>query len=232
VAALFPVQGRAQEVEAGWEGGAVSGYAFARPAVRIGPDGRHALILFATGSYLYYHFPGRGGSTRVTSPGIGGALGYRLSTETVTATLGVGYEVRRTLQRSDNQALAQRFASRFRERGVTLEGDASIEPSPGTELTALVSWTGSDRYRWARAGFSRRLSGSHRDAALALRLGLDGTAQGNADVRELQAGAVFVLELLHTDASLELRSGLSRVRYTGAPAESRPYAGVTVYRAF
>jgi|ERR1043166_2437022 hypothetical protein len=226
--AWFARTARGQEAVAGWEGNGTSGYAFARPVLSLAPASRHQLIVFATASYLYYRFLDQAGFTRVTSPGIGGSLGYRLNTPSVTATLAIGYEVRHTTERPK----APPFPVSYGERGPALEGELSLEADPRTEINALATWSGADGYGWARAGIARRLTPPRSGARTAFSLGGEATFQGNSDVRAWQAGPLLVVELLPADASLELRVGLGRTRYTDAPGENRPYFGLTLYRAF
>lgn len=226
--ALFSGTARAQEVVGGWEGNGTSGYAFARPIVSLTPGARRELIVWTTGSYLYYRFPDTSGFTRVSSPGVAASLGYRVNGPRATVTLGVGYEIRHTRE-TPGPALP---SSAYGEHGVALEGELSLEASPRTEVTALATWGGSDRYGWARAGVARRLTRPGGTRGVALSLGGEATVQGNSDVREWQAGSLFTAELMPADASLELRLGVTRTHSADAPGETHPYFGITLYRSF
>jgi hypothetical protein len=92
---LVAVPARGQELVAGWEGdGARRGYAFLSPAVAVGLDARHAIVVRGAASYLYYDFPEGGGRTAVVSPGASAGLGYRWRGARLSVTLAAGAERR------------------------------------------------------------------------------------------------------------------------------------------
>ena len=192
----------------------------------FGLGGHHALVIGGSASYLYYSFPDSGGPTAVTSPGASAVLGYRLRTERLATTLSALYELRRTWE--DPAALP---ATRRAERGVAGEGDLWFRAAPLTVLEAIASYSGANHYLWARTSLKRQLTDRQFQGPVAFGVGVEGTLQGDRDVRTYQGGVVLALELVRSDGSLELRSGYARLQYSDQTAESKPYFGVSFYRA-
>lgn len=226
-ACLLPRPGLGQELIGGWEGDASRGYAFGSPVFNVGLGGHNALLLRGTGSYLYYRFPDAGGSTHVTSPGAGGALGYRVRAGGLSATLAAGYEVRWTTRRPSVGPLL-----RVTERGITAQGELFFQATSLTNLNAIVSYGDANRYVWARGGVKRQLTNTRFQGPVALAVGVEATAQGNHDARAYQGGGLLALELLRAHGSLQSRAGYTRLQYPDGLVESRPYFGIGLYRAF
>ncbi|OLC08309.1 MAG: hypothetical protein AUH42_01815 [Gemmatimonadetes bacterium 13_1_40CM_70_11] len=193
----------------------------------FGLGGHHALVIGGSGSYLYYSFPDSGGPTAVTSPGVSAVLGYRLRTERLASTLSALYEVRRA-----REGPAVLPATRRTERGVAAEEELWLQATPLTVVDAIVSYSGANRYLWARAGLQRQLTNTQFRRPVALAVGVEGTTQGDRDIRVYEAGVVLALEFVHTDGSLQVRTGYARLQYSDQTSESKPYFGVALYRAF
>jgi hypothetical protein len=219
--------GHGQELIAGWEGDGSRGYAFASPVLSVGLGAHHALVLRGAVSYLYYGFPDSGGSTAVRSPGASAALGYRLRAARLSATLGAGYELRRTLRRPSVGP-----SSRFSEVGLTFQGEVFVQATPLTNVNAIVSYGDANRYLWARTGVKRQLTNTRFRGPVALAIGAEGTVQGNRDAHAYQAGLLVALEFPRARGSLQFRAGYTRLQYPDQTAESKPYFGVGLYRAF
>jgi len=195
--------------------------------VSVGLGSHHALVVGGSGSYLYYSFPDSGGITEVASPGVSAALGYRFRTERMSSTLSAAYELRRT-----REGPAVLPATRRTERGVAAEEELWLQATPLTVVDAIVSYSGANRYLWARAGLQRQLTNTQFQRPVALAVGVEGTTQGDRDVRAYEAGVVLALEFVHTDGSLQVRTGYVRLQYSDQTSESKPYFGVALYRAF
>ncbi len=224
---LLPRAGRGQELIAGWEGSALGGYTFASTLVSVGLGAHHALVFGGNGSYLYYNFPDSGGSTEVASPGASAVLGYRLHSERLSATLIAAYEQRRTLERP-----AGLPSARYTQRGVAVEGELWLQATPLTTVDAILSYSGANHYLWSRAGLHRQLTNTRLRRPVALGIGVEGTAQGDRDVRASEAGVVISLDFVHSDGSLQVHAGYGRWRYSDQTFASKPYWGVGLYRAF
>ena len=166
---LLPRAGRGQELIAGWEGDRLGGYAFASTLVSVGLGSHHALVLVGSGSYLYYSFPDSGGLTEVASPGVSAAVGYRLHTQRMSATLSAAYEVRRTWERP-----AVLPSTRRTGPGVAAEGELWLQATPLTVVDAIVSYSDANRYLWARSGLQRQLTNTHFQRPVALGVGVGG----------------------------------------------------------
>jgi hypothetical protein len=227
VTCLLARPGLGQELIGGWEGDASRGYAFGSPVFSIGVGGHSAFVLRGTGSYLYYRFPDATGSTDVTSPGAGAALGYRVRAQRLSTTLAAGYEVRWTTRRPSVGPLL-----RLTERGITAQGELFLQATSLTNINAIVSYGDANRYVWARGGVKQQVTNTRFQGPVALAVGLEGTAQGNRDARAYQGGGLVAFEFLRAHASLQTRAGYTRLEYPDGSVESRPYLGLGLYRAF
>jgi hypothetical protein len=223
---LLPGAAEGQELIAGWEGASGRGYAFLSPVLGVQLSQRHALVIRGAASYLYYEFPEAAGITDVTSPGAAAGLAYRLRGRRATATIGPGFELRRTTRQPSAGT-----RSRATERGLTAQGDIFFQPTPLTTLSLIASYGHANRYIWTRLGLKRQVTNPRFTEPAALGLGLEVTGQGNRDVRSYQAGAVFALDLVRASASLQLRGGYARLSYADASKESRAYFGAGFYQA-
>jgi hypothetical protein len=215
----------AQEVVAGWEGDLDHGYAFASRMLGIRLGAHHGVGVRFAASYLYYQFPDLGGLTEVTSPGIAAGLAYRVRSRRLTATIGPGFEVRRTARRP-----AAGTHARVTERDVTAQGDVFFQPTPLTSVSALFSYSHAHQYLWSRVAIKRQLTNTRFTRPAALGVGVEMTAHRNENVRAYQAGAVVALELLRARASLQFRAGYTPLRHPADTGESRAYFGVGFYR--
>ncbi len=112
------------------------------------------------------------GQSRAT--GASAALGYRLRAARLSATLGAGYALRRTLRR-----LSVGPSSRFTEPGLTFQGDLFFQAKPLTNVNAIVSYADANRYLWARTGVKRQFTNTQFRGPVALAIGAEGTAQGH-----------------------------------------------------
>lgn len=220
--------GQTVEFISGWEGdGVTRGYVFASPVLSWKLSQNSALVLRGSVSYLYYDFPEFGGITQVSSPGGSFGVALRRTTPRMTLTIGPGYEIRETSRQFT-------FGPELEvdERGYTIQGDVYATPSSLSALYGIMSYGAANEYIWTRAGAKRQLSNRDFKGPTALGIGAELTAQGNYDVRSYQAGGLIEIAFLRARGSLQLRGGYSRLEYSEAPAESKPYFGIGVYRAF
>ncbi|MBI1954897.1 MAG: cellulose biosynthesis protein BcsS [Acidobacteria bacterium] len=224
---LRPPGASAQEIVGGWEGDATRGYAFGMPVFSIGLTERNFLVLRGSGSHLYYTLPEVGGETEVSSPGANAGLAYRLRTPQVTFTLGPGYEMRWTRRR-----LADSSQVRETERGFNLQGDIFFQATPLTNLNAIVSYGEANEYLWSRAGIKRQVTNTEFQGPASLIFGMEGTAQGNDDIRVYQAGGLFEVAFPRARASLQFRGGYSQEQFPNGQINRRPYYGAGLYWAF
>jgi glycosyltransferase involved in cell wall biosynthesis len=65
-----------------------------------------------------------------------------------------------------------------------------------------------------------------------LSLGGEITAQGNEDLRAVQAGAMLEWAFMRSSTSLQLRGGVGRTDYEMGESEESPYLGIGFYRRF
>ena len=218
---------KGQEFVAGWEGSPSSGYGFVMPVFSIPRQGTSSFVIRPSGSYLYYNFREAGGFTVVTSPGAALGVAYRLRTKKATLTIGPGYE-----SRWEHRKQADGSKSDVNHRGLVGQGDLYYSATSFTAFTLNGSYQESNHYVWSRAGLKHQITNKSFERGSALALGAELTAQGNRDVHQLQAGALFEVGLPHAHGSLQFHSGYARLQFADASREARPYFGVGVYKAF
>ena len=221
-----PARAEAQALIGGWEGSAAQGYGFVSPEASLPLAARFSMVARGAASYLYYQLPEPVGFTDVTSPGLSGGLALRLRLPGATLTAGTSYEGRRTLRR-----FADGTSTVTQERGLTSQADVFAQPTPLTVQDALVSSGTANRYLGARGGAERQITDTRFQGPVALAIGVEGTAQGNSDVRSLGAGGLIALNFLRLRASLQLRAGYARLRYADGSQQGRIYVGVGLYQA-
>jgi cellulose biosynthesis protein BcsS len=227
IVALFVCKAAgAQEVAAGWEGDDRRGYVFASPNLSFDLGAAHALVLRSAAGFLYYDFPADGGRVEVTSPGVGGAVGYRIRGRHASATVTAGYEVRQT-RRMQPDATTQTM-----ERGLTGAAEVFLSAGPLTRISALGSYGQANRYGWTRSSVTRQLTNRRFEKSRALGAGVDVTLAGNRDITTQQVGGVVVWDWFRVNASLQLRAGYSRSLQSGVVVDRHPYVGVGMYHRF
>lgn len=217
----------AQEVVGGWEGSSGRGYAFVSPSITLHRSEQFAWILRGAASYLYYDLPGAGGNTQVRSPGQSIGLGLRYAGPGFTATLGPGYEIRQT-----RRTLASGSVESEHQQGLTLEGNVFVQATPRTVISLLGSYGKANDYHWVRVGAKQQIAGFADGESTGWHLGVEGTDQGNEDVKSRQIGAVLEAAFPRTRSSLQLRAGSSRRENPDGSKESSPYFGVGYYQSF
>lgn len=223
---LAPVRASAQALVAGWEGNASKGYVFAMPMFEI-PEGNAAAVVLRGGvNYLYYDVPTDATTLRVSSPGAWLGAGLRLRGKRVAATVGPGFEVRRTVRKTSGRLIEREI-----ERGLTAQGDMFAQISPRTVLSFLGSYGVANRYVWVRSGLRQQLSAYSPTRSVSWALLGDATFHGNQDQRVMQAGGGVEFGVRALASSIQFRSGTSR-ESTAATVRWRPYFGVGLYREF
>lgn len=214
-----------QELIAAWEGDQARGYTFVSVVFSVG--GPVALTVSPTASFLYYEVPDGTDRTRVRSPGASIAAGLRVRTARVTMTAGLGFETRRTVRESGPGP-----GTLQQESGLIVHGTVFAQATRLTNINAIVSYSNANQYIWARGGLKQQLTNRRFRDPVALAVGIETTAQGNADVRAYQAGGVFEIAFVRAAGSVQLRAGLGRHQYRDGTAERRPYFGIGFYRAW
>jgi hypothetical protein len=226
VAVLVSKAAGAQEVAAGWEGDDRRGYVFASPSLSFDMGASHALVLRSAGGFLYYDFPADGGRVEVTSPGVGGAIGYRIRGRRASATVTAGYEIRQ-IRRTQPDTTTQTM-----ERGFTGAAEVFVSAGPLTRISALASYGQANRYGWTRSSVTRQLTNRKFEKSRALGAGVDVTLAGNRDITTQQVGGVVVWDWFRVNASLQLRAGYSRSLASGVVVDQHPYVGAGLYHRF
>ena len=215
----------AQELAAGWEGDDRRGYAFTSPSVSIGLGASQALVFRASGSYLYYQYPVDEGRVTVTSPGVGGGIGYRVQSRHINVTFVTGLEVRNTLRVEPGARLTTL------ERGAYAATEVFVSAG-ATRISTIANYGQANRYTWARASMTRQLTNKLFEKPRAISVGVDVTLAGNRDLKTEQLGGVLVWDWFRAKASVQMRAGYSLSSSAGAIVDRHPYVGAGFYRHF
>ena len=223
---LLGTAAHAQEVAAGWEGDDQRGFAFASPSTGIALSPSQALVLRASGSYLYYGYVEENGRVTVESPGAGGAIGYRVQGRNVNATMTVGFELR------NNIRTGPRLSSTTLRGGPYAAAEVFAAAGPLNRISTIANYGRADRYLWLRSSFTRQLTNRRFEKARAIGVGVDVTVAGNEDLRSEQLGGVLVWDWFRSKASLQVRAGYSQSQSAGSLVERRPYVGAGLYHHF
>jgi cellulose biosynthesis protein BcsS len=216
----------AQEVAAGWEGDDQRGYAFASPSTGIMIGQSQALVLRLSGSYLYYGYPEDAGRVTVQSPGVGGAVGYRVQSRSISATMVAGFELR------NNMRTARGITSSSLQQGPYAAAEIFASAGALNRISTIANYGRVDRYLWARSSFSRQLTNRRFEKSRAIGAGVDITVAGNRDLQTQQLGGVLVWDWFRVKGSLQLRAGYSRSLSAGSSVDHRPYIGFGIYHHF
>jgi hypothetical protein len=217
----------AQELVGGWEGERGRGYGFLMPSYSWGVTEEGSFVLRGSGSHLYYGTPEAGGETRVRSPGAALGVAWRWRTPKASFTLGPGYEVLWTTREP-----AGAPTEKETEHGFTVQGDVFFQATPLTNLNLIASYGHANRYVWVRGGVKRQMTNTDFRGPVSLILGLEGTGQGNSDLRTYQGGGLLELALPRLGGSMQFRAGYSREQFPDDTRNSRPYFGAGFYLGF
>lgn len=215
------------EFVGGWEGSSSRGYGFAGPMVSFGARGPWSWVARGSLSYLYYDLQEADGITEVRSPGQAVGVALRYSGPRVNASFGPGYEIRQTTRRS-----AARGEEKESERGLSAQGDVFFQATPRTNLSAILSYGAANQYFWGRVGAKRQLTNFDYSGPTALHAGIELTLQGNDESDAQQVGGVFEVAFPKSRASLQFRSGRSRIEFPDGAKQSENYFGIGLYRGF
>ena len=223
---LRPAYGHAQEVIGGWEGDSSRGYAFGMLAVSTRLGERGFLVLRGSGSHLYYGLSDAAGVTNVSSPGANLGIAFRFVTAGLSLTLGPGYEYRLTTRRFPDGA-----ETRETERNYSFQGDIFFQATPLTNLSAIISYSAANEYFWSRVGLGRQVTNTAFQGPVSLSVGVEGTAQGNSDIRVYQVGGLLEIRFLQIGPSVQFRGGYSGEQSGSGKWSRRSYYGVGLYWA-
>lgn len=204
---------------AGYEGDDRRGYGHLTRLERISLAPGRQLVLWGTASYLFYDVRELGGTTRVTSPGIGAGAMVRWSTTRSDFGIGPGYEVRWTRRSAPGG-----FGASETEHGPFFQGDLTYRLDALTRLGIAGSYSDANEWLHSRGHVIREISP-------ALRAGPELGIQGNDDVRVHSYGGIVEVPL-QDRTGLQFRAGQARIRYRDGSEESRPYYSVGIARSF
>jgi hypothetical protein len=180
------------------------------------------------GNYLTYEFTDVGGETRVTSPGVVGALGLQFGEKhTFAVSAGPSVSWRKTKVTSSTGAETESDDTRV---GANFGGELSLNPTPANNIQAILNYNTTDKYTWGRVGAKTQVTNRSWTGSNALFLGVEGIAQGNDDIRSLQGGGLFEINHVPSKFSVMFRAGYKRSTFDVGPSKTGPYFGIGIYK--
>lgn len=187
-----------------------------------------AWVARGTVNFLAYEFESLDGLTEVRSPGIGAAAGLQFGGKNFVRVL-VGPEVkwRRVEIAPVNGVDLSHSDTRV---GATIAAEMVAHPSSHSTVMGLVNYGTADKYTWARLGFKQQVTNHDWQGNNTWYLGVDGTAQGNDDIRSVQLGGLVEVTFVPQDLSLQFRAGYKRSTFDVGPQRTGPYFAVGFYK--
>lgn len=218
------VAGGNWECLGGWEGDSQGqGYAFVGAGGGLPVSHTSAVITRLATSLLCYRFSQGDSTTRVSSPGLSLTSGISHAGRDVTVVVLAGPEIRWNDERTAPNGAGQiRFAHDRQWSGV-IQGYFNASLAPRSWLTLLASYGGANRYVFSR------LILSHRFKEKAPLFGLEGTAQGNGDVKSAQVGASLEIADVIGAMSLKLGAGFKSSWSSDRTRTPAAFVGVGFY---
>ncbi len=229
---------------AGWEGdGFGQGYGFVGVGSLKPMGARLTLVTRLSGSYLYYNFESSGTSTSVTSPGVTGMTGMRVTfTKGSLSALG-GYETRWEHRRSDlgRQVIViggrrVEIVGHLNENNITgggvLQADADVGLGRQWHGFLFANYAGAARYLFSRMAVRWQATNLEWENPLAFFMGVEGIRQGNDESAAAQGGPFLEWSFVPQRLSVALRGGYKNSWSPNGPHRYSGYAGVNVYHQF
>ncbi len=187
-----------------------------------------AWVARGTVNFLAYEFESLDGLTEVRSPGLGAAAGLQFGGKNFVRVL-VGPEVKwRRVEIAPMNGVSRSVSDT--RVGATLGAEVVANPTAHSTVMGLVNYGTADKYTWARLGFKQQLTNHDWQANATWSAGVEGTVQGNDDIRSVQLGGMVEVTLVPQALSLQFRGGYKRSTFDVGPQRSGPYFGVGFYK--
>ncbi len=208
----------------GWEGDSHrQGYAFLSAGKSYTIKGSDALITRLTGSYLYYKFDQGDSVTKVTSPGISFMVGISHAREKTTLTITAGPELRWNRNRFESKQGVNLSSERNSTVSGVAQGYFDFQPLDRMEFILLAAYSGGNKYSFGRVSIERHLGSG------GTVVGLEGTGQGNSDIKAIQIGLVFAQSGFIGSSSLRISAGVKNTWGTDGIHSNVGFLGAGFY---
>lgn len=218
------------EAIAGWEGDSFDqGYGFGTLGLLVADGRKVSMPVRATGSYLYYEFEDAGGTVRVRAPGVAAVAGPRFAWPRGAITLTGGGEVR--WERREGPGGAGYGPARALG-GAVFEGTADLRLGRRVLPFLLATYSGSARYLFGRASLRYQCSNLDWSGPATWNAGIEGTGQGNAETKAVQAGGLVECTLTRIHLTVGVHGGYKSIDSGGGSRRSGGYGGLSLYRRF
>lgn len=183
----------------------------------------------AYGNWLQYEFDEAGGTTEVSGPGISTQVGLKFGDRN-TFKVGAGPSFKWRGETFTDASGNEIERDDDMEVGLSVGGDAYLNPTDHDNVHAIVNYDTADDYLWSRLGYKHQITNHDWQNTWAHFAGAEGIWQGNDDIRTLMLGAL--VEFVHAPSrtAIMLRGGFKRSTFEVADDRTGPYFGINFYR--
>lgn len=188
-------------------------------------------------NYLKYEFEERGGTTKVSGPGVSTQVGLKFGDKN-TFKIGAGPSFKWRNEtfvdaggnETDIPDADGDGEDDGMEVGFSVGGDAYLNPTDRDNVHAIVSYDTVDDYLWSRLGYKHQITNYGWQDTWAHFVGAEGIWQGNDDIKTVMFGGL--VEFVHAPSStaIMLRGGLKRSSFDVADDRTGPYVGINFYK--
>jgi hypothetical protein len=211
----------------GWEGDTRGqGYGFLGVGTSRALGARTALVGRATVNYLYYEFAHDDSTTKATSPGMSCQAGFSYASGRVTASIVFGPEIRWNDEQTRATGGLSVASQHDRALSGVVQGYLNASATRRIWVTLLANYNGGNQYLFNRLSIERRFGASMTSA------GLEGTAQGNTDIKSLQLGAFVGMPNVLARLSIRVSGGIKNSWSADQIHKTAGFFGVGFYTRF
>lgn len=204
-------------------------YGFAGPQWNYRLNENMGVFARAYGNWLQYEFDENGGTTEVSGPGISTQVGLKFGDRnTFKVGLGPSFKWRGETFTDANGNETELDSDM--EVGLSVGGDAYLNPSERDNVHAIVNYDTADDYLWSRLAYKRQITNLDWQDTWAHHLGVEGIWQGNDDIKTMMLGGLVEFAHGASRSSVMLRAGFKKSTFEQADDRTGPYFGINFYR--
>lgn len=204
-------------------------YGFAGPQWNYRLNEDMGVFARAYGNWLQYEFEENGGTTEVSGPGISTQVGLKFG-DRHTFKVGVGPSFKWRGETFTDASGNETELDSDMEVGLSVGGDAYLNPTERDNVHALVNYDTVDDYLWSRLAYKRQITNLDWQDTWAHHLGVEGIWQGNDDIRTMMLGGLVEFAHGASRSSVMLRAGIKKSTFEAADDRTGPYFGINFYR--
>ncbi len=204
-------------------------YGFAGPQWNYRLNENMGVFARAYGNFLKYEFEENGGTTEVSGPGISTQVGLKFG-EKHTFKVGLGPSFKWRDETFTDASGNETELDSGVEVGLSVGGDAYLNPSERDNVHAIVNYDTTDDYLWSRLAYKRQITNLDWKDTWAHHVGVEGIWQGNDDIKTKMLGGLVEFAHGASRSSVMLRAGVKKSTFEAADDRTGPYFGINFYR--